>query len=278
VGQMTSYSKVFKASYLTDSRDVKVVTIPVGNKGNQVSTSDDSIQAEDVAVETQMVDKIIQDAQLKAQEIILKAKQTVNAMINDAEEKMGLWWEENEKKLEILTQEARENGFQEGMISGKKEVEEKVYQEYKEKIGQVQDLLENAYKQKETIILEAEPFLLELSNAIASQIIKQELESYPDKFVELIKQHILRFKEKDFITICVHPMDFDYIQSQRSHLLAVVNGETEIKIVPDHSVTEKGCIIRTAYGSVDARIDTQIEEIKKVIQDARRVPEGEFNS
>jgi flagellar assembly protein FliH len=275
---MTSYSKVFKASYLTDSRDVKVVTIPVGNKGNQVSTSDDSVQAEDVAVETQMVDKIIQDAQLKAQEIILKAKQTVNAMINDAEEKMGLWWEENEKKLEILTQEARENGFQEGMISGKKEVEEKVYQEYKEKIGQVQDLLENAYKQKETIILEAEPFLLELSNAIASQIIKQELESYPDKFVELIKQHILRFKEKDFITICVHPMDFDYIQSQRSHLLAVVNGETEIKIVPDHSVTEKGCIIRTAYGSVDARIDTQIEEIKKVIQDARRVPEGEFNS
>jgi flagellar assembly protein FliH len=275
---MTSYSKVFKASYLTDSRDVKVVTIPVGNKGNQVSTSDDSIQAEDVAVETQMVDKIIQDAQLKAQEIILKAKQTVNAMINDAEEKMGLWWEENEKKLEILTQEARENGFQEGMISGKKEVEEKVYQEYKEKIGQVQELLENAYKQKESIILEAEPFLLELSNAIASKIIKQELESYPDKFVELIKQHILRFKEKDFITICVHPMDFDYIQSQRSHLLAVVNGETEIKIVPDHSVTEKGCIIRTAYGSVDARIDTQIEEIKKVIQDARRVPEGEFNS
>jgi flagellar assembly protein FliH len=275
---MTSYSKVFKASYLTDSRDVKVVTIPVGNKGNQVSTSDNSIQAEDVAVETQMVDKIIQDAQLKAQEIILKAKQTVNAMINDAEEKMGLWWEENEKKLEILTQEARENGFQEGIISGKKEVEEKVYQEYKEKIGQVQDLLENAYKQKESIILEAEPFLLELSNAIASQIIKQELESYPDKFVELIKQHILRFKEKDFITICVHPMDFDYIQSQRSHLLAVVNGETEIKIVPDHSVTEKGCIIRTAYGSVDARIDTQIEEIKKVIQDARRVPEGEFNS
>jgi flagellar assembly protein FliH len=275
---MTSYSKVFKASYLTDSRDVKVVTIPVGNKGNQVSTSDNSIQAEDVAVETQMVDKIIQDAQLKAQEIILKAKQTVNAMINDAEEKMGLWWEENEKKLEILTQEARENGFQEGIISGKKEVEEKVYQEYKEKIGQVQDLLENAYKQKESIILEAEPFLLELSNAIASQIIKQELESYPDKFVELIKQHILRFKEKDFITICVHPMDFEYIQSQRSHLLAVVNGETEIKIVPDHSVTEKGCIIRTAYGSVDARIDTQIEEIKKVIQDARRVPEGEFNS
>jgi flagellar assembly protein FliH len=275
---MTSYSKVFKASYLTDSRDVKVVTVPVGNKGNQESTSDDSVQAEKLSVETQMVDKIIQDAQLKAQEIILKAKQTVNAMINDAEEKMGLWWEENEKKLEILTQEARETGFQEGMISGKKEVEEKVYLEYKEKIGQVQELLENAYKQKESIILEAEPFLLELSNAIASQIIKQELESYPDKFVELIKQHILRFKEKDFITICVHPMDFEYIQSQRSHLLAVVNGETEIKIVPDHSVTEKGCIIRTAYGSVDARIDTQIEEIKKVIQDARRVPEGEFNS
>jgi flagellar assembly protein FliH len=276
---MTSYSKVFKASYLTDSRDTKVVKIPVGINTNQVNTSDSSTQAENsLSVENEMVDKLILDAQIKAQDIILRAKQTVEAMINDAEEKMGMWWEENEKRLEVLTEEAREKGFQEGMISGKAEVEEKVYQEYKERIAQVQELLENAYKQKESIILEAEPFLLEMSNAIASQIVRQELESYPDKFVELIKQHILRFKEKDSITICVHPMDFDYIQSQRAHLLAVVNGETEIKIVPDHTVTEKGCIIRTAYGSVDARIDTQIEEIKKVIQDARRVPEGEVDS
>jgi len=36
----------------------------------------------------------------------------------------------------------------------------------------------------------------------------------------------------------------------------------------------KGCIIRTAYGSVDARIDTQIEEIKKVILEARREPDS----
>ncbi|WP_412176713.1 FliH/SctL family protein [Bacillus sp. T3] len=38
----------------------------------------------------------------------------------------------------------------------------------------------------------------------------------------------------------------------------------------DHSVSQQGCIIRTAYGSIDARIDTQIEEIKKAILEIGR--------
>jgi len=269
---MASYSKIFKAAQVSIMPDVRVITTPTtsfhGDDGKSVEPNADP--AEQV---TGKVDQILLEAKQQAAEIIENAEQAARALESETSEKISQWWTENEAKLEATAQDAMERGFQEGFEQGKLAAEEQVQRDYAEQTEQVQHLLIQAYEEKQTIISEAEPFLLELSTVIAEQIVKQELETSPEKFVELIKQHILRFKEKDSITVCVHPDDFDFMQTQRSHLVSVVNGETEIKIIPDHSVTAKGCIIRTAFGSVDARIDTQIEEIKKAILEARREPE-----
>jgi flagellar assembly protein FliH len=276
---MKSYSKVFKASTLSLMEEIKVITepqMPVNFLGGGMDL--DGFKEADEEKGNQTAHQLMQEAITQAQSIIDVAEQNARSLEVSAEEKIKQWWVENHKKLAALSLEAEQRGYHEGNAKGIQEAKDQIEKEYQGKMGQVQHLIEQAYEQKEVIIAEAEPFLLELSAVIASQVIKQELASYPDKFVELIKQHILRFKEKEFITVCVHPDDFDFILEQRAHLIAVVNGETEIKIIPDHSVSSKGCIIRTAYGSVDARIDTQIEEIKRVILEARREPDNGFNS
>jgi flagellar assembly protein FliH len=271
---MESYSKVFKAKHLSLVEEVKVITQPIIPINLQAGDPNTGHQQAGEGYKDDIGSRLIQEAKANAQAIIEMAEEKARSLEASAAEKVNLWWEENQKKLAALSHEAKQQGFIEGSTKGKQEAFSQIQEEYQGKLEQVQDLLEQAYQQKNLIISEAEPFLLELSTVIASQIVKQELECYPDKFVELIKQHILRFKEKEFITVCVHPDDFEFVQTQRVHLVAVVNGETEIKIIPDHSVSPKGCIIRTAYGSVDARIDTQIEEIKKVILEARREPES----
>ncbi|WP_310176044.1 FliH/SctL family protein [Neobacillus niacini] len=268
---MMSYSKVFKASHLSIGNEVKVITQPFiveknkPNDENPLSIDDEKVYG----------NQLIEEAEAKAQAIIAQAEQNAHSIETVAAEKINQWWDENHLKLDEMSAEVKQQGYQEGFELGKQEGETFVLKEYNEKLAQIQHLLQQAYEEKEAIIAEAEPFLLELSFAIASQVIKQELTSYPEKFVELIKQNIHRVKEKEAITVCVHPDDFEFVQSERKHLLAVVNGETEIKIIPDHSVSPKGCMIRTAYGSVDARIDTQLEEIKKVVLEARREPERE---
>lgn len=272
---MTSYSKVFKSSNLSVLDEKKVISQPriIFNRNDHDPIHSQHQESSD-AVFHDNLKQIIQEAEEQAKAIIENAEYLSRLREKEAEEKISQWWDENHQKLEILSVEAEQKGFQEGFTAGKQEAEIEILREYQEKMDQVQALLEQAYDEKSTIIAEAEPFLLELSTVIATHIIKAELNSNPSQFVELLKQHILRFKEKEFITVCVHPDDFEFIQSQRAHLVAVVNGETEIKIIPDHSVSSKGCIIRTAYGSVDARIDTQIEEIKKVILEARREPDS----
>lgn len=271
---MTSYSKIFKASNVSFLNQVKVIEQPVFPLNQKSNHSNLTSQQEAEDIISNQVHHLIEDAKAQALSIIENAQKKAVSIEEDAKAEINKWWEENNIKLEHLAHEAEQNGYQDGNLKGRVDAEAEARAEYQEKLVQVQQLINQAYEQKELIISEAEPFLLELSTVIASQIVKKELESHPDEFVELIKQHILRFREKEYITICVHPDDFELIEAQRAHLIAVVNGETEIKILPDHSVTPKGCIIRTAYGSIDARIDTQIEEIKKAILAARREPES----
>jgi len=263
---MASYSKIFKASALSLSDEIKVYKEPFTPLRPKVM----SRVEEPVAGNEMNIEQMFDEANAKASEILQAAEAHAHKVKAEAEQSIQQWWNENQAKLESMSTEAMQQGYEEGYTEGRQEAEERARNDYKEMLEEARTLLDEAYQQKEKIISEAEPFLLELSTVIASQIIKQELDASPEKFVGLIQEHIMRFKEKDYITVCVHPADFEFIQSQRSHLVSIVNGETEIKIVPDHSVTKKGCIIRTAYGSVDARIDTQIEEIKRVILDAKR--------
>lgn len=266
---MISYSKIFKASQLSLTDEVKIISHPKPvTEEHHYDVNDEQIP------ETESGEAIdnsyFHRANEQANAIIEQAEQIAREKEAHAEEKIKQWWQENKSELEVVKIDATHQGYEEGYIKGKLEAESEIRQAYEEKFIQVQQIIDQAYHEKAAIIAEAEPFLLELSTAIATQIVRQELTSQPEKFVELIQQHILRFKEKEYITICVHPDDFDYIQTQRAHLISVVNGGTEIKIIPEHSVTAKGVVIRTAYGSIDARIDTQIEEIKKALLEAGR--------
>lgn len=276
---MNSYSKVFKASHLSLVEEVKVISqklIPIGMKNNELHSENQQEMVN--AASHQQADMINENAKSEAKVILEKAEHDARLIEAEAKRNIEQWWQENQEKLTTEKALAKQRGYEEGYEQGMREARLAVQQDYEYKLDQIQTMLQMAYKEKEAIISEAEPFLLQLSTVIASQIIKQELEANPDQMVNLIQQHILRFKEKESITVCVHPDDFEFIQGQRTHLIAVVNGETEIKIIPDHSVSPKGCIIRTAYGSVDAQIDTQIEEIKKVLLEAGREPESGFIS
>jgi len=53
----------------------------------------------------------------------------------------------------------------------------------------------------------------------------------------------------------------------REELLKGLNGQVELMIFPDSLIIDDGCIIKTLSGTLDAKIDTQLEEIKKNIID-----------
>ncbi len=182
-----------------------------------------------------------------------------------AQEELNEWRTREEESFRAQLEEEKRRGYEEGYQLGIEDGVQHAKEQYQMHLQKAAYLLEEAYQEKASIIQEAEPFVIELTMEIAKKVLQQELKMQPDSLIHIIKQTLASVYETESISIGVTPEDFSFVQRQREQLLAMNNGRVEIKVFPDYSIEQGGCIIRTSSGSVDARIDVQLSEIKKVL-------------
>ncbi|WP_284036425.1 FliH/SctL family protein [Neobacillus sp. 114] len=175
------------------------------------------------------------------------------------------WRRKEEEQFRLELEQEKRRGYQEGYEIGIEEGRNHGLGQYTQLVQKANAVLEQAYQEKIAIIREAEPFVVNLSIEIASKILQQELKTNQETLLPMIKESITSVYETSSLTINVSPEDYSFVQKQREQLFAVVNGKVEVKILPDYSIQHGGCIIHTSSGSVDARIDTQLSEIKKAL-------------
>ncbi|MEH7112337.1 FliH/SctL family protein [Neobacillus niacini] len=182
-----------------------------------------------------------------------------------AQQELNEWRTKEEESFRLQLEEEKRQGYEEGYQLGIEDGNQYAKEQHQIYLQKAADILEQAYQEKAAIIQEADPFVIELTMEIAKKVIQQELKTQPDALLHIIKQTLSSVYETDSISIGVAPEDFSFVQKQREQLLAIDNGQVEIKVFPDYSIQQGGCIIRTSSGSVDARIDVQLSEIKKVL-------------
>ncbi len=214
-------------------------------------------------IEEKATDPFLQEREMMLADVEVEIEQRRN----QAETELQEWRNKEEEQFHIslkrMEQEAYQNGYTTGMEEGQKQFEDK--------IAQASSILQQAYEEKEKLIKEAEPFVLSLTIEIAKKIMQQELSQNEEALIHMIRQTLLTIHDASFISIGVAPKDFDFVQKQRQQLVAVMDGQVEVKVFPDYSISDGGCRILTPYGSIDARIDVQLEEIKKALLSCRQV-------
>lgn len=210
--------------------------------------------------------QMLTDAKEFAERQVREAAEEADRLLAEAKEQIEAWWEERRQQDEDLVEAIRAEGFNQGYEEGKAHAEETLQQNINEMMDEASNVLELAYSEKEAIIQEAEPFVVELSCAIAEKVIDKELSLDPEYMLSLIKQSLARKREQGVITLCVAPAYFAFVQAAREELGLSVDSQAELQILPDPTVLDRGCVIRSSFGSVDARIDTQLKEIKKELQ------------
>ncbi|WP_091181579.1 FliH/SctL family protein [Paenibacillus catalpae] len=208
-------------------------------------------------------DQIITDAQSFAEERIREAGEHCEQMIADTEAQIDAWWLEKRLEDESLSQASREEGYKQGYAEGREQAEQTLQQEWESRLAEANAILKTAYEMREQIIQEAEPFLVELSVSISEKVIGRQLSEAPDMALELIRKALSRRREQGVIALCVSPGQLAFVQAAREELNLVIDSQAELQIIPDATVKDFGCVIRSAYGSIDARIDTQLSEIKR---------------
>ncbi|WP_028561434.1 FliH/SctL family protein [Paenibacillus pinihumi] len=211
----------------------------------------------------QLRDQIIEDAESYAKERLEQAAAEAEQMLQAAKEQIGQWWSERRAEDEQLEESLRKQGYDQGYQEGLVHAEEDNSRQWAQQIEDAKALLEQAYRSREEIIQEAEPFLVELSCSISEKIIGKQLTAAPDWALELVVKSLSRRREQGMIALCVAPDQLAFMEAAREELSLAIDSQAELQILPDVSVKGHGCVIRSMYGSIDARIDTQLEEIKR---------------
>ncbi|MFE5319603.1 FliH/SctL family protein [Paenibacillus sp. NPDC056579] len=264
---MSNVIKFTQYVSLDDKKVVEVASKYVLDENGSESSSGYSEEAQQEINEVnELKMQILQDAQTFAEEQLRVAMDEVSAIREQAQTDIDQWWTEQRQHDAELQADLREEGYKQGYEQGIQEAEEQLRRQYNDMLQEASQILNQAYVLKQQIIQEAEPFLIQMSCAIAEKIVSRQLTVEPEWIIDLIETVLARRREKGIITLCVAPAHFSYIQDAREELLLHIDSQAELQIIPDPSVHDHGCVVRSSFGSIDARIDTQLKEIKTALQ------------
>ncbi len=183
-------------------------------------------------------------------------------------------YRELEVKSRLAAEEGYRRGFEEGKKIGYNEGLSLGKAESKAIADQIQPLLSDIVRQKNEILLSAENDLLNLALIIAQKIISSLAATHQELILDTIKKSLPILLEKSRLTIKVAPEQEEFVRQNFENILALDRDLKEIKIESDRRIGAGGCILETASGRVDARIEKQLEVLTSALEKQIPTPEN----
>jgi flagellar assembly protein FliH len=180
----------------------------------------------------------------------------------EAKKEAEKYLSEAKLKAERIEREAYEKGLEEGksiaMEEGRKAVVPLI-ETVKKILTEVSGLKGNIYK-----TIESE--MLELIFAVSESVIHREIAADKEMVLNTIKAAVAGIIGKEEIAIKVNPEDLEAARKIKTDIMSSINGLKNVAIDGDPSIGRGGCVVETNFGSIDARIEQQIEEIKQTLK------------
>jgi len=125
-------------------------------------------------------------------------------------------------------------------------------------------LLADARREYERILAEAEPAVVRLALCIARKIVARELKEHPeDSVIALAREALAQAATNEEVSLKVHPDDLEAVRARQGELLQGSDPSLNVRVEPDASVPRGNCIAQTSLGTIDARVETQFEELSR---------------
>jgi flagellar assembly protein FliH len=108
--------------------------------------------------------------------------------------------------------------------------------------------------------------VLELALLVARRIVETELSANIEPLFRVIRTVVRRAGESR--RIIIHLCPEDAIRVEVAGGAKAVPGTASVEIMPDHSLSAGDCVVEADFGTVDGRIDTRMEELRRILAEA----------
>lgn len=177
----------------------------------------------------------------------------VEEIIQQARDEAAQIIHEAETNSAIIHETAREKAV--GEVEAKFEAE--VAERVSEIRGQLAATIEEISALSNEITNQVEPQLVELALAVAKRIVGREVTIDREIALTLVKVSLAKLHNRAVAEVHLNPEDFNFVETHREKL----DFRGSLELVEDKSISVGGCLIHTETGDIDARIESQFDEI-----------------
>lgn len=205
--------------------------------------------------------QITRSAEEKSQEILSSAEEKSQEILAHAQVKSAQVLQEAHTKG---YEEAKEEGYQ----SGKEEVERLIIR--------LNNILSSVIQKRNQIVEESESQIIDIVISIARKVVKSISESQKRVVYDNITEALKDLKGASEVTIRVNTEDLHMTARHKKEFIQMIEGVEQVRILEDNTIDHGGCYVSTEFGSIDARISTQLANIEEEIKRMTPMKEQEL--
>lgn len=206
-------------------------------------------------------DKIIEQAQIDAESLITEGRDRALALVDEAQARAG-----------AIEEHAKSAGSEQGRADGLAAVQA----EMDEMLQTMRGLVEMARVERHKIIDGAEADIVRLAVTICERILNAHLALEPAAVLEMVRAAIGKLVSRETVTVRVNPADIGLMRDHREEIMSM-NDISNMRLVEDRRVDRGGVVIDTDAGTIDAKLSTQLREVRRLlaVEEPLAVPPSE---
>ena len=183
------------------------------------------------------------------------AQEQLRKMRHDHEQKIRQLKRAHQQELENTSADSCEKGRQQGLQEG--------YESVQKALTALEKMAQKLVASEKAFLLNAETHAVTLAVAVAKRILGREVQSDRQIVVHIIREALKQVADKTRIVIKVNPLELDNVLAHRKELQMMDKHFPELEFIPDDKISPAACLIETRTGSIDGRLESQLEEIER---------------
>lgn len=193
--------------------------------------------------------------------------------VDEAEERAG----KAERAVAMLQEElqkCRAEAREQGYAAGYEESCRKVDAECRENLEAIERVSQGFLGRLDNLVTESEDIIVETIYASVLKIIGEQLID-KESIVKMVRHVAGQLLHTENFIVRLSPPDCDLLKKSRKKLFTE-NEAASVRLVPDNRIELGGCILESAGGSLDARLEVQLSRLKEVLLNNRARRQNEL--
>jgi flagellar assembly protein FliH len=170
------------------------------------------------------------------------------------------------ERLKEIQEEAYQKAYDIGLVEGQNKAFEERRSEFVEKLTILDSLYSAVDENALRFTKENEVLIVKLVFEVAKRLALREIKLDQSVVTETIYGLSRELHEATKVVIKLSPRDFQFVEELRTKKVKEMEPLAHVKIEPEDTVKDGGCLIETNYGAIDATIEQRVERAWSVLQ------------